>query len=165
MDAHVPPVSAALTALGIPHRLFVHTGDVRSLEQAAAERGQTSAQVIRSILFRLGADRFAMVLMAGPGQVAWKALRQIIGQSRVTMATEAEVLGVTGYRIGAVAPFGLPGPLPIYIDRGVLTEAEISIGSGTRGTAVILTSADLRRALPDAIVGAFGAGREEDSDA
>jgi prolyl-tRNA editing enzyme YbaK/EbsC (Cys-tRNA(Pro) deacylase) len=37
----------------------------------------------------------------------------------------------------------------------VLAEDEISIGSGVRGTTVILRSADLLRALPDAIIGEF----------
>ena len=68
---------------------------------------------------------------------------------------------MTGYRLGAVAPFGLPRPVQIYIDTSVLAEAEISIGSGRRGTAVILTSADLARALPDAVVGDFRGAPEE----
>lgn len=155
MDIPPPPVSAALSALRIPHRTFVHSDSVRSLEQAAAERGQRPAQVVRSIVFRLGAERFAMVLVAGPDQIGWKTLRQRTGQSRLSMASEAEVLAVTGYRLGAVAPFGLPSPVQIYIDTSVLAESEISIGSGRRGTAIVLTSADLARALPDAVVGDF----------
>jgi Cys-tRNA(Pro) deacylase len=151
------PVSMALAKLGIPHRQFTHAGSVLSLEQAAAERGQRPAQVVRSILFRLSADRFAMVLVAGPDSVAWKALRKAVGQSRLTMATEDEVLRVTGYVIGTVSPLGLPQPVAVYVDEGVLAEAEISIGSGARGTTVILSSADLVRALPDAVVGKFRA--------
>ena len=111
-----PPVARALAALGIPHRVFRHPGPVTSLEQAAQERGQQPEQVVRSILFRLGADQYAMVLIAGPGQVAWRALRQHVGQSRLTLASEEEVLAVTGYPIGAVSPFGLPRPLPVLID-------------------------------------------------
>ncbi len=91
-----------------------------------------------------------MVLVAGPKQISWKALRKHVGQSRLTMATEEEVLSVTGYRIGTVSPFGLPHPLKILIDESVLKEDEISIGSGMRGVAVIMKSADLRRALSDA---------------
>jgi len=155
MDPQLAPVSAALTALGIPHRAFVHSDSVRSLEQAAAERGQRPEQVVRSIVFRLGSERFAMVLVAGPDQIGWKRLRQQTGQSRLSMASEAEVLAVTGYRLGAVAPFGLARPVQIYIDASVLAEAEISIGSGLRGTAIMLSSLDLSRALPDAVVGNF----------
>ena len=141
------PVSKALSALGLPHTLFRHPGPVASLEQAARERGQLPGQVIRSLVFRLGAGDFVMVLMAGPAQVPWPALRSYLGQSRVSMATEAEVLAATGYRLGAVSPFGLPAPLRILADENVFAPEEISIGSGERGVTVILKSADLRRAL------------------
>lgn len=151
----LPPVAAVLEQLGITYRLFKHSGAVNSLEQAAAERNQRPEQVVRSILFRLGQNRFVMVLVAGSAQVDWKALRRRLGQSRLTMATAEEVLAVTGYPIGAVGPLGLPKPLSIFIDESVFAEAEISLGSGVRGTTIILRSDALRRALPDAEVGLF----------
>ena len=88
-----------------------------------------------------------MALVAGPAQVSWRTLRQLLGQSRLTMASEEEVLTVTGYRTGAVSPLGLPQPLPVFVDDSVTAEEEISIGSGIRGTTVILRSADLLAAL------------------
>jgi Cys-tRNA(Pro) deacylase len=144
-----PPVSLALQELGIPHRVFVHVEPISSLEQAARQRGQRPSQVVRSILFRVGQDEFRMALVAGPAQVSWKTLRKHLGQSRLTMATEEEVLAVTGYVPGTVSPFGLPRPLKVLIDPGVLDEDEVSIGSGMRGVAVILQSVDLQRGLPD----------------
>ncbi len=143
----LPPVARALDELHIPYRLFVHSGPVHLLEQAARERQQLSDQVIRSIVFRLGKDEFLMVLIAGDRQIAWPALRRYLGQSRLTMATEDEVRRVTGYERGAVAPLGLPRPMRILVDESVFTHEEISLGSGARGTAVIMTSSDLRRAL------------------
>lgn len=154
-SATPPPAAAALDQLGISYRLFTHAGPVESLEQAARERGQRPEQVVRSILFRLAQDRFAMVLVAGPVQVDWKRLRQHLGQSRLTMASPDEVLTITGYPIGAVGPLGLPQPLAIYIDDSVLAEREISLGSGVRGTTVILASGALLAALPAAEVGVF----------
>ena len=155
MTSELPPVSRALTEMGIVHRLFTHPGRVTSLEQAAAERGQTPEQVIRSLLFRVAAGEFVMVLMAGPGQVDWRTLRQYLGQSRLTTASEAEVRQVTGYERGAVGPFGLPAPLRILADERIFTPAEVSIGSGVRGTTVILAAAALRRALGDVEIGRF----------
>jgi Cys-tRNA(Pro)/Cys-tRNA(Cys) deacylase len=152
-----PPVAIALTALGLPHSVFRHPGPVSSLEQAAGERGESPGQVIRSILFRVGEGNFVMVLMAGPAQISWPALRNHLGQSRLTMASEAEVLEATGYRTGAVSPLGLPQPMRILADESVFIPEEISIGSGERGTAVILRSADLRQALANVEVGQFGA--------
>jgi prolyl-tRNA editing enzyme YbaK/EbsC (Cys-tRNA(Pro) deacylase) len=160
-----PPVARALDLLGLPYTIFRHTETVASLEQAASQRGHTPQQVIRSILFRLGEGNFVMVLMAGPAQISWPTLRKHLGQSRLTMAGQDEVLAVTGYRTGAVSPLGLPrqekadgtapGPMRILADESVFIPEEISIGSGERGVAVILRSADLRKALPDVEIGQF----------
>jgi Cys-tRNA(Pro) deacylase len=155
MSENTPPVSLALEKLNIPHRVFTHPGPVNSLEQAARERGQRPEQVVRSILFRTGEDEYLMALVAGPAQISWKALRAYLGQSRLTMASEEEVLAVTGYPIGAVSPFGTvrtlsgTGSLRVLVDPGIFVEEEISIGSGIRGTTVILKTDDLRRALGD----------------
>ncbi len=143
----LPPVARALDDVHVPYRLFVHVGPVHSLKQAAHERNQLPDQVIRSIVFRVGKDEFLMALMAGDRQIAWPTLRRYLGQSRLTLATEDEVRSATGYERGAVAPFGLPQPMRILVDESVFTHEEISLGSGVRGTAVIMTSRDLRRAL------------------
>lgn len=147
-----PPASLALEKLGIPHKVFRHAGQVTSLDQAAQERGQRPQQVVRSILFRLGEGEFIMALVGGPAQISWKRLRQHLGQSRLTMATEDQVLAVTGYRVGTVSPFGLPAPIKILIDQGVMKEAEISIGSGIRNVGIVISTADLRRVIKDAEV-------------
>jgi Cys-tRNA(Pro)/Cys-tRNA(Cys) deacylase len=150
------PVTRALENLGIPYRFFRHPGQVHSLEQAAQERGQQPEQVVRSLVFRQGAENFAMVLVAGPAQVSWPKLRSYFRQSRLTLANESEVLATTGYRLGSVSPFGLPAPMRLLIDRSVLAQQEVSIGSGERNTTVILLGDDLLRALgPNVEIGDF----------
>jgi len=150
------PVTRALDKQSIPYRVFRHPGEVRSLEQAARERGQRPEQVVRSIVFRLAQDEFVMALIAGPAQVSWPALRAYLGQSRLTTATESEVLAATGYKVGAVSPFGLPTPMRVLVDRSVLQQEEVSIGSGERNVTVILQTDDLLTALGEAEVGEFG---------
>ena len=153
MTEQKPPVSLVLEEMNIPHRTFTHPGPITSLEQAARERGQRPEQVIRSILFRLSEDEYLMALVAGPAQISWKALRAHLGQSRLTMADKDEVLAVTGYPIGAVSPFGVTWTNPdgsrlrVLVDPGVFAEEEVSIGSGIRGTTVIMKSDDLKNAL------------------
>jgi Cys-tRNA(Pro)/Cys-tRNA(Cys) deacylase len=142
-----PPASIALEKLNIPHQIFKHETPVTSFEQAASDRNQRPEQIVRSILFQIRPEEFLMVLVAGPAQVDWKKLRQLVKRSRVRMATEEEVLEVTGYRIGTVSPFGLQQQIKVLIDASVLKEDEISIGSGVRNTAIIMKSADLRQAL------------------
>lgn len=142
-----PPASIALEKLNIPHRVFKHEKQLMSFEQAAEERNQRPEQIVRSILFLVRPEEFWMVLVAGREQVDWKKLRQLVKRSRVRMATEDEVLEVTGYRVGTVSPFGLKNQVKVLIDASVLREEEISIGSGTRQMAILMKSADVQRAL------------------
>src|SRR5574338_1474493 len=144
-----PPASVALDRLDIPHQVFQHERPLQSLEQAAEERRQRPEQIVRSILFQVRSGEFVMVLVAGPEQVDWRKLRQLLGRSRIRMATEEEVLEVTGYRVGTVSPFGLKNPVRVLIDTSVLNEEEISLGSGIRGVAILMKSNDLHQALGD----------------
>jgi Cys-tRNA(Pro)/Cys-tRNA(Cys) deacylase len=151
-----PPASIALEEQNIPHRVFKHETPVTSFEQAAADRNQRPEQIVRSILFNIRPDEFLMVLMAGRDQIDWRKLRQLVKRSRVRMATEDEVLEVTGYRIGTVSPFGLQTPVKVLIDESVLREAEVSLGSGVRNMAIIMKSADIQRALGDPEIVSLG---------
>ena len=144
---NTPPASLALDVLGIPHRIFRHEMPVTSFEEAATARNQRPEQIVRSILFQIRPSEFVMVLMAGPDQIDWKKLRQYVKRSRLRMATQDEVLDVTGYRVGTVSPFGLKNQVRVMIDASVLKEEEISIGSGIRNTAIIMKSEDVRKAL------------------
>ena len=145
-----PPASMALEKMNIPHRVFQHEQLLLSFEQAAAERNQKPEQIVRSILFQIRPAEFLMVLVAGREQVDWKKLRQFVGRSRIRMATEEEVLEITGYRVGTVSPFGLKRSVKVLIDESVLREEEVSLGSGVRQVAIIMKSADLHKALGEA---------------
>jgi Cys-tRNA(Pro)/Cys-tRNA(Cys) deacylase len=147
MSTITTPAIDYLNEREVTYRIFEHTGPITSLEQAAEARGQKPEQVVRSIVFRLAEDEFLMVLMAGPSQVPWKALRRYLGQSRLTNASEDELLKTTGYRPGTVNPFGLPAPMRILIDRAILHQPELSLGSGQRGAAIMIQPDNLLKAL------------------
>jgi len=149
VDQDHTSVTRVLAEMNIPHHLFRHPGPIKSPQQAAAERGQKPDQIVRSILFRIAADDFIMVLIAGPRQISWRSLRRYLKQPRLTTASEEEVYQATGYQLGAVSPFGLPRPMRVLVDKSVLASSELSIGSGERGATVILNQADLMRALGD----------------
>ncbi len=147
-----PPASVALDKLHIPHTIFHHEGSVESYEQAAKERNQRVGQVVKSILFRVRENEFALVLVAGPKPISWKILRKVLGRSRISTATEEEVLETTGYRVGTVSPFGLKKQVRVLIDANVLKEEVVSTGSGVQNTAIVIKTSDLRLALKDAEV-------------
>jgi Cys-tRNA(Pro)/Cys-tRNA(Cys) deacylase len=154
---NITPATRALDKQNIPYCQFTHLTPPTTIEQAARERNQEIGQVVRSILFRLSEDEYAMVLIAGPWQVSWRGLRKHFKQSRLTIASPEEVEEITGYQIGSVSPFGLPNPIHILVDEGVLSQPAVSLGSGVRGTAILLTKENLLKALGDVEVGQFAA--------
>jgi Cys-tRNA(Pro) deacylase len=137
------PVTQDLDQLGVSYQLHLHSGEVRSLEQAAAEREMKPEQIIRTLVFRLEDESYVVVLMPGRKRVSWPKLRRYLGVSRIRTAREEEVEKVTGYLPGAVSPFGLPQPLRIFADRDIANNAVISIGAGIRNAGVKLASEDL----------------------
>ena len=149
------PATRALDELGIPYRLFEHPQPPESLEEAARQRGQAPGQIVRSIVFRITEGHFVMVLVAGPRQVSWKRLRAVLELSRLSLASEAEVLAITGYIRGAVTPLGLPSLMRILADESVFIHDEISIGSGVIGVAILLKPTDLQSALENLEIDQF----------
>ena len=139
------PVTLALDATGIPYTLHLHDHPIRSLEQAAAERGLRPEQIVRTLVFRLEGDAYVLVLAPGPGQVSWPRLRKHLGVSRLTTATPEEVERVTGYLPGAVSPLGIGRKLRILADQRLGLEKEVSIGAGIRNAGVVLRTEDLIR--------------------
>lgn len=137
------PVSQILTQAGVPHTLHLHATPIRSLEDAARERGLDPRQIIRSLIFRLDGDEFILLLAPGPGKVSWPKLRRHLGVSRVTTATAEEVERVTGYVPGAVSPLGLATPLRILADQSLLALDTVSVGAGIRNAGVVLATQDL----------------------
>lgn len=136
-----------LDQLGIPYQIFQHNGSIHSLEQVAEERKQQTDQVVRSIVFRIANSSYIMVIIAGPFQISWQSLRKYLNLSRITMASPDEVRSITGYTPGTVSPLGLPKPIPILVDKHILSQKEISIGSGERGVAIIMKVDNLLKAL------------------
>jgi len=141
------PAEEFLKQRGIPYRLFFHERVPKSLTEAAQERGQRIEQVVRSILFRLDEDEFVMVLVAGGRQVHWPTLRRYLGRRRLTLASDEEIVRVTGYLPGSVSPFGLSRLVRMLVDPSALAPDEISLGSGKPGVALILRSEHLLQAL------------------
>ncbi len=71
------------------------------------------------------------------------------------MASEEQVLEVTGYKVGAVSPFGLARSVRILVDDSVFRVEDISLGSGVRGVAILMKSNDLKQGLGKIETGSF----------
>jgi Cys-tRNA(Pro)/Cys-tRNA(Cys) deacylase len=135
---------AALDASGVPYRVVRH-GLVRSLAEAAAARGVTPAQVVKTLVVRRADDDYLFVLVPGDRSISWPKLRELLGVSRLSLPDAGTARDATGYERGTITPFGSTRPWPVVAD--VRVTGEITLGGGAHGVAVALDAAPTLSAL------------------
>lgn len=135
---------AAASELGLRHDVVRH-GPVRSLEEAAAARGVSPAQVVKTLVVRLNDDDYRFVLVPGDREIAWRKLRALLGVSRLSMPSADVALEVTGYARGTITPLGSSRDWPVVADAAM--NGSVSIGGGEHGVALTVDAAALVSAL------------------
>ena len=143
------PAEASLKALGLDYRVVRH-GRVSSLAEAAAARGVSPAQIIKTLVVRRGEDDFLFVLVPGDREISWPKLRALLGVSRLSMPDAETARAVTGYQRGTITPFGATTAWPVIADASIAGR-RISMGGGAYGVALGL-DADAMLAALDARV-------------
>ena len=68
---------------------------------------------------------------------------------KISFAPMDDAVGRTGMEFGGITPIGLPADWPVLVDKAVLAAGEVVVGSGVRGSKMLLDAADLL-ALPGA---------------
>lgn len=103
--------------------------------------------VVKTLIFEDDQKRPLCVLMHGDREVSQKGLARALGKKRVEPATPAAAERWSGYKVGGTSPFGLRTPMPVYVERSVLSLARLFINGGARGFLVELSPAELVRVL------------------
>jgi Cys-tRNA(Pro) deacylase len=135
---------AAAQELGLPHEITRH-GPVRSLEEAAAARGVTPHQLVKTMVVRVSEGEHVFVLVPGDREIAWPKLRAQLGVNRLTMASADAAYAVTGYVRGTITPVGSRTTLPVVADASI--RGPVSIGGGAPGVALTVDADQLLTAL------------------
>ena len=133
---------------GIDHRLVSYE-PADDIETAAQRRGTEVTRILKTMVVRLEAEQYVLVLVPGDKLIDWKALRRHLGVRRLALADEEEAFAATGYHRGTITPFGAAGGWPVIVDASAAGSGETSVGSGTPGVAIHLDADDL--------IGAVGA--------
>lgn len=138
----------ALEELEIAFQVQMHDHKAKHVQEAAAERGVPTRQVVKTLLVRRPDRQHLIALVRGDQRLSLKKLARLAGVKTLEMAPEDDVPRITGYQVGAVAPFGLRRKdVPIYVDRHILEEAWVSTSAGRHDAGLELDSGDLVRAV------------------
>jgi prolyl-tRNA editing enzyme YbaK/EbsC (Cys-tRNA(Pro) deacylase) len=137
-------VHNALVELDVAHEIIQMPALSTTAQRAAGLLGVRLDEIVKSLLFLLD-GRPALVLVPGDRTADPERLKTLTGCGKATLARGAQVLDVTGYRVGSVPPVGLARDLPVVADERVFVPPVVYCGGGTEMTMLKLRSADLRR--------------------
>jgi prolyl-tRNA editing enzyme YbaK/EbsC (Cys-tRNA(Pro) deacylase) len=79
------------------------------------------------------------------------AARKLLDVRKASFAPMAEAVELTGMEYGGITPVGLPITWPVYVDAAVVAAGPVVIGSGIRGSKIVLPGSLLTE-LPAALV-------------
>ena len=145
---------AGLTAYGLPYAVTRH-GRVGSLAEAAAARGVTPADIVKTLVVRRTEDDYVFVLVPGDREISWPKLRAHLEVNRLSMPDAETARAATGYERGTITPFGSEHAWPVIADASIMGRP-VSMGAGAHGVAVTVDA--------DAMVAALGAERADVTD-
>ena len=141
-------VQRSLEALGLPGQVRIFDESTHTAQEAANAVGCELGQIVKTLFF-MAEGRPTMALVAGDRQVDTGALAALVGVGRkkLKMGSPEEVLDITGYRVGGVAPVGWPKPCDIVVDDTLKRFDEIWAAAGDSNAVFPARTEDLVRAI------------------
>ena len=151
------PVAKAIAALPDPADVGVAAidpdlADTAAFCEAYGSPLTASANCVVVAGKRAGEERFAACLVLATTRADVNGVvRKRLDVRKASFAPMDTAVALTGMAYGGITPLGLPQEWPILVDAAVAAAPELVIGSGIRGSKLLITGATLA-ALPNAEV-------------
>jgi prolyl-tRNA editing enzyme YbaK/EbsC (Cys-tRNA(Pro) deacylase) len=148
----VRAVEEAARAAELPIVVVQHAETTRTAEDAAAAIGCDVAQIVKSLVFSVGAaggepGEAVLALVSGENQLDERRLARAAGAGGRAKRVEADMVrAVTGFAIGGVPPFGHTTRLRCFVDRDLLRYDVVWAAAGTPHAVFAVPPLDLVRA-------------------
>lgn len=115
----------------------VTEGSTATVETAAQVHGVEPGQIAKTLCIRVNGEVLLLVTRGDARLDNQKSKAAFGGRPRMLGAEEVEQ--VTSHQVGGVCPFGLPGPLPIYLDSSLRVYDVVIPAGGSTHASVRLT--------------------------
>jgi Cys-tRNA(Pro)/Cys-tRNA(Cys) deacylase len=142
VDDMETPALAALRGSDLQYEV-VRTKPARSAEESAELQGIEIHQLLRTIVLRRADNDYLFVLVPGGRTIDWPKLRAHLGVSRLSLPDESEATAATGYKRGAITPFGSATSWPVIADASIAEKGTVAIGGGAHGVNLHVSADDL----------------------
>ena len=137
-DIHAQ-VASELAALGTPYEVLAIDPEFADTAAFCEKYGYAPEVSANTIL--IGSRReprqfCACVVLANTRLDVNRAVRRLMGTRRISFASAADTVNITGMEIGGVTVFALPADLPLYVDARVMGPEFVILGGGDRSTKI-----------------------------
>ena len=144
------PAEVFLDAAGVPYRLFEHVA-FRTMEEVEAS-GYDPTMSVKTLAFAVE-GKLILAGVPGDARLRYILLTRALGVQRSKLATATEEdLASVDMVPGGVCPLTAALGVRVVLDAAIPNIPVIHCASGRQESSVELTSADLLRALPHALV-------------
>lgn len=101
---------------------------------------------------RAGDSKYAGVMVLATHRADVNGvIRKQLDARKISFAAQDDAVGSTGMEYGGITPIGLPYDWPVLVDEAVAQAGLVVIGSGIRGSKLLVDGAELAK-LPSATV-------------
>ena len=97
--------------------VIVTDASTATVQLAAEVHGVEPGQIAKTLCIKVNGDEFLLVTR-GDARLDNQKSKSAFG-GRPRMLGPEDVLRLTSHQVGGVCPFGLPAPLPIYLDASL----------------------------------------------
>ncbi|MDO1528266.1 proline--tRNA ligase [Fulvimonas sp. R45] len=112
----------------------VDTPTQKTIAEVSAFLGVSPAQCVKTLLVK-GRDGLVALCLRGDHELnEIKAGKLAELPDETVLASEEEILAATGTRPGFIGPVGLPGAIPVIVDRSAAALADFVCGGNADGT-------------------------------
>jgi prolyl-tRNA editing enzyme YbaK/EbsC (Cys-tRNA(Pro) deacylase) len=109
-----------------------------TVDTAARALGIEPGRIAKTLAVRAG-DQIFLLVARGDARLDNAKCKAEFG-ARPRMLGAEETLALTGHPIGGVCPFGLPNPLPVYLDVSLQQFDQVYPAAGSLNTSVRVTT-------------------------
>ena len=139
------PALDALVAAGVSHQILRYAeegvGKVGGVE-AAELLGLDPSAVFKTLVVDVRGE-LVLVLVPVAARLDTAAVAAVIGAPKASMARPALAEEATGYRLGAISPFGGKRFLRCIVDESVLGLRRVYVSGGRHGLEIGVATPDL----------------------
>ncbi len=142
--AYAPPhLLAFLAEHGVDHEIVAPGVPMPTVPAAAAAIGVGVEQILKTLLFQDRYGDFVVAIACGTGRVDRARLAAVTNREKLRVADAPDVVRVTGYPAGGVAPLALPPQLPVVVDAAAMALPFVWGGAGREELLLRVAPADI----------------------